>query len=282
MFYSLLEKCQPLAKGKKKFRFKNKLLSLDASIIELCSTLFDWARSRETKGAVKLHLLLDHEGYLPVFALITEGAVHEVNVIRDLSFPKGSILAIDQGYTDYSLFAQWTDTGVYFVTRQKDNASYRVIEEKTVPTNRHILKDEVICFIGYYARTSCPHPLRRIEVDDVENNRVIVLLTNHLEFGATTIARIDRDRWQIKTFFKTLKQNLKIKTLVGTSQNALFIQIWTALITILLLKYFQFQSTLSWPFSTLVALLRYHLFTYRDRWLWINHPFEVPVIASEE
>jgi len=231
---------------------------------------------------VKLHLLLDHEGYLPVFALITEGAVHEVNVARDLTFPKGSILAIYRGYTDYSLFAQWTDTGVYFVTRQKDNASYRVIAEKTVPTNRHILKDEVICFIGYYARTSCPHPLRRIEVDDVENNRVIVLLTNHLEFGATTIARIYQDRWQIKTFFKTLKQNLKIKTLVGTSQNALFIQIWTALITILLLKYFQFQSTLSWPLSTLVALLRYHLFTYRDWWLWINHPFEVPVIASEE
>ena len=255
MFYYLLAKCQPLTKGKKKHRFKNKLLSLDASTVELCSTLFDWARFRQTKGAVKLHLLLDHEGYLPVFALITEGVVHEVNIARDLIFPKGSILAVDRGYTDYSLFAQWTQSGVYFVTRQKDNATYRVVEEKTVPTNRHILKDEIITFTGYYAEKHCPHPLRRIEVDDVENNRVIVLLTNHLEFGATTIARIYQDRWQIEIFFKTLKQNLKIKTFVGTSQNALFIQIWTALIAILLLKYLQFQSTLSWSLSTLVALL---------------------------
>jgi len=281
MFYYLLAKCQPLTKGKKKFRFKNKLLSLDASTVELCSTLFDWARFRQTKGAVKLHLLLDHEGYLPVFALITEGVVHEVNIARDLIFPKGSILAVDRGYTDYSLFAQWTQSGVYFVTRQKDNATYRVVEEKTVPTNRHILKDEIITFTGYYAEKHCPHPLRRIEVDDVENNRVIVLLTNHLEFGATTIARIYQDRWQIEIFFKTLKQNLKIKTIVGTSQNALFIQIWTALIAILLLKYLQFQSTLSWSLSTLVALLRYNLFTYRDLWLWINHPFDVPVITPK-
>jgi hypothetical protein len=281
MFYYLLAKCQPLTKGKKKFRFKNKLLSLDASTVELCSTLFDWARFRQTKGAVKLHLLLDHEGYLPVFALITEGVVHEVNIARDLIFPKGSILAVDRGYTDYSLFAQWTQSGVYFVTRQKDNATYRVVEEKTVPTNRHILKDEIITFTGYYAEKHCPHPLRRIEVDDVENNRVIVLLTNHLEFGATTIARIYQDRWQIEIFFKTLKQNLKIKTFVGTSQNALFIQIWTALIAILLLKYLQFQSTLSWSLSTLVALLRYNLFTYRDLWLWINHPFDVPVITPK-
>lgn len=113
MFYALLEKCQPLQKGKKKFRFKNQLLSLDASTIELLSTLFNWARFRQTKGAVKLHLLLDHEGYLPVFALITEGCVHEVNVARELTFPKGSILAIDRGYTDYTLFAHWTDTGVF-------------------------------------------------------------------------------------------------------------------------------------------------------------------------
>ena len=151
-----------------KVPIQNKLLSLDASTVELCSTLFDWARFRQTKGAVKLHLLLDHEGYLPVFALITEGVVHEVNIARDLIFPKGSILAVDRGYTDYSLFAQWTQSGVYFVTRQKDNATYRVVEEKTVPTNRHILKDEIITFTGYYAEMSSS--LRRIEVDDVENN----------------------------------------------------------------------------------------------------------------
>ena len=209
MFYSLLEKCPPLSKGKKKFRFKNKLLSLDASIIELRSTLFDWARFRETKGAVKLHLFLDHEGYLPVFASITEGVVHEVNIAHDLSFPKGSIIAVDWGYTDYSLFARWTDTGVYFVTRQKDNANYRVVEKRKVPQNRHILKDEIITLAGYYAKAACPQPLRRIEVDDVENNRIIVLLTNHLEFGATTIARIYQDHWQIEIFFKNPQTELE-------------------------------------------------------------------------
>jgi len=236
----------PLAKGKKKFRFKNKLLSLDASTIELCSTLFDWARFQEINEAVKLHLLLDHEGYLLIFASITEGAVHEVNIAHDLSFSKGSILAIDRGYTDYSFLSRWTDSGVYFVIRQKDNASYEVVEKRKVPQNRRVLKDEIITLSGYYAKKHCPHLLRRIEVDDLENNRVMVFLTNHLEFGATTIARIYQDHWQIEIFFKTLKQNLKIKTLVGTSQNALFIQIPRALITILLLKYLQFQSTLSW------------------------------------
>ena len=154
-----------------------------------------------------------------------KGAVHEINIARELSFPKGSILAIDRGYTDYALFGHWTDTGVYFVTRQKDNSSYQVVEKRTVPQNRNILKDEIILFTGYYVKQHCSYPVRRIEVDDRDNNRVIVCLTNHLEFGATTIARIYQDRWQIEIFFKTLKQNLKIKTFVGTSQNALFIQI---------------------------------------------------------
>ncbi|WP_218111914.1 IS4 family transposase [Atribacter laminatus] len=162
--------------------------------MNLSSTLFDWARFRQTKGAVKLHLLLDHEGYLPVFSTISEGCVHEVNIARELSFPKGSILAIDRGYTDYSLFSHWTDTGVYFVTRQKDNASYRVVEKRPVPQNRNILKDEIILFTGYYAKQYYPNPVRRIEVDDRDNNRVIVCLTNHFDFGVTPIARIYQER----------------------------------------------------------------------------------------
>jgi len=279
MFYHLLEKCQSMAKvQKRKFRFKNKLFSLDATVIELCLSLFDWATFRQTKGAVKLHLLLDHDGYLPVFATVTEGDVHEINVARKLSFPKGSILAIDMGYTDYAQYAQWTTDGVFFVTRQKGNAAYRVVGERVVPQNRHVLKDQIIKFTGYYAKKACPHPLRRIEVWDEENNRTVVLLTNHLKFGATTVAAIYKDRWQIEIFFKAIKQNLKIKTFVGTSKNALLIQIWTALITILLLKFLRFRSSMNWSLSNLVAMLRYNLFTYRDLWLWLNNPFEVPAI----
>jgi hypothetical protein len=284
IFYQLLGKCQVLAAGKKKFRFKNKLFSLDATVIELCARLFDWAKFRRTKGAVKLHLLLDHEGYLPVFAHITEGRVHEVRIARGLSFPKGSILAIDKGYIDYGLFYRWTVQGVYFVTRQKDNADYSVVKSNPLPENRNILKDQVIQLEGYYTRQKCPCLLRRIEVWDKENEETIVLLTNHVEFGATTIAGIYKDRWQIEIFFKTIKQNLKIKTFVGTSPNALMTQIWTALIAILLLKYLKFRSTFAWSLSNLVAMLRYNLFMYRDLWEWIDNPYDPPpaVLKGEQ
>ena len=278
VFYQLLDMCRPIAPGKK-FRFKNKLYSLDASVIDLCVTLFDWATFRRTKGAVKLHLLLDHDGYLPVFANITEGNVHEVNIAKSLSFPKGSIVACDRGYTDYALFAKWNSEGVYFITRQKENAAYAVVEEKPVPQNRDILKDQIIVLTGYLAKKNYPRRLRRIEVWDVGKGETIVLLTNHLAFGATTIAAAYKDRWQIEIFFKTIKQNLRIKTFVGTSANALKTQIWTALIAILLLKYLKFRSTFGWSVSNLVAMLRYNLFTYRNLWAWIDSPYETPPIV---
>jgi len=279
VFYQLLAKCRVLAHGKKPFRFKNKLFSLDATLIELCITLFDWAQYRQKKGAIKLHLLLDHDGYLPVFCSMTEGNVHEVNIAHTLKFPKGSILAIDRGYVDYEQFARWTEDGIFFVTREKDNAAYRIIENRAVPENRNIIKDQLIEYTGYESIKKCPHTLRRVEVWDAENDRIIVLLTNHLAFGATTIASIFKDRWQIEIFFKTIKQNLKIKTFVGTSRNALLTQIWTALIAILVLKYLKFRSTLGWSLSNLVAMLRYNLFTYRALWTWLDNPFETPPIV---
>lgn len=281
VFYQLLGKCQALAVGKKKFRFRNRLMSLDATTIPLCASLFDWARYKQTKGAVKLHLLLDHEGYLPVFAHITEGNEREFSVARDLSFPEGSILAVDRGYIDYALFRRWTDEGVYFVTRQRKGANFRVVEDRPVPERRNILKDQTVELVEYYSRRRYPYLLRRIEVWDKERERVVVLLTNHHEFGATTISSIYRDRWQIEIFFKTIKQNLKIKTFVGTSPNALMTQIWTALIAILVLKYLKFRSSFGWSLSNLVAMLRYNLFAYRDLWAWIDSPFEPPPIAIE-
>jgi len=276
IFYQFLGRCRQLDFGKRRFRFKNKLFSLDATVIELCASLFDWAKFRQTKGAVKLHLLLDHDGYLPVFAHVTEGKVHEIKVAQTMTFPSGSIVAIDRGYIDYELFWRWTEEGVFFVTRQKGNARVDVLEERPIPLNRNILSDQIIELEGFCSRKKYPGVLRRLEVWDEENEKIIVLLTNHMTFGATTIAAIYKDRWQIEIFFKTIKQNLRIKTFVGTSPNALLIQIWTALIAILILKYLKFRSSFLWSLSNLVAMLRYSLFTYRDLWTWIDRPFEPP------
>jgi len=279
VFYQLLEKVRMVAPTKKKFRFKNKLFSLDATLIELCVSLFDWATYRQTKGAVKLHLLLDHDGYFPAFAHITDGRTHEVKIAQNLTFPKGSIVVMDRGYVDYALFARWKEEGVWFVSRQKDNANYTVIEERPVPLHRSIVADQLITLNVYYSKQHYPYPLRRIELWDDTKKESIVLLTNHMTFGATTIAAIYKDRWQIEVFFKTIKQNLKIKTFVGTSANALMIQIWIALITILLLKYMMFRSQFGWSLSNLIAMLRYNLFTYRNLWEWIDSPYEVPPLV---
>ncbi|GAB6182313.1 transposase [Thermodesulfovibrio hydrogeniphilus] len=170
--------------------------------------------------------------------------------------------------------------GVYFVTRLKDNASYKVIKSLPVPKNRNIIRDEIIKLKGFYAEQDCPYELRRIEVMDKETKDTVVLLTNQLNFGATTISEIYKDRWQGR-FFKTLKQNLRVKTFVGTSANALKIQIWTALIAILILKYLKELSTFGWSLSNLVALLRLNLFTYRNLWEWINKPTETPQIEPQ-
>jgi hypothetical protein len=279
LFYETLAFCKQAAPGKRKFRFKNKLLSLDSSTISLCLSLFPWAKFRRTKGAVKLHLLLDHDGYLPTYVHISNGKKHDGPIARTISLAPGSIVAMDRGYNDYRLFAQWTEDNIYFVTRLKDNADFIVVAEQKVPQNRNVTADQLIKFAGFYAQKRCPHILRRVVVWDTENDRQIVLLTNHLDFGATTISDIYKDRWQIELFFKALKQNLKVKTFVGTNENALYIQIWTALIAMLLIKYLQFKSKFGWSLSNLVAFLRWNLFTYRDLWDWIDNPFETIPIA---
>jgi hypothetical protein len=277
LFYETLQWCQLAAPGKiKKFRFKNKLLSLDSSVISLCLALFPWAQFRRTKGAVKLHLLLDHDGYLPSFACISEGKKHDVHIARLLSLAPGSIIAMDRGYNDYRLFANWTREGIYFVTRLKDNADYLVLEQHPITARGNIVCDETIYFAAPAAQKKCPFPLRRIVATDPDSGKSIVLLTNHFEFAASTIGAIYKDRWQIELFFKALKQNLKVKTFVGTSENALHIQIWTALIAMLLVKFLKFKATLNWSLSNLVAFLRWNLFTYRDLWDWLNRPEDTP------
>lgn len=285
VFEQLLAKCQILAasqpgtRKKKKFRFKNPLLSLDATVIDLCATMFDWAKFRLTKGAVKLHLLLDHDGYLPSFAVITEGKKHEVRVARQMRFAPGAILIFDRGYTDYQWFTSLTEQGVHFVTRLKENADYGVVEKREVPQRRGVLRDEVVFFFKL-AQEGKDAFFRRIEFYDEERDRVLVFLTNHRELAAATIASVYKERWQIELFFRALKQSLRVKTFVGTSANALKTQLWTALIAMLLVKYLQLRSTFGWSLSNLVALLRQQLFVYRDLWMWIDDPFQPPPIPA--
>lgn len=279
VFHQLLTQGQALAtqsgSGRRKFRFKHKLISLDATVIDLCASVFDWARFRRTKGAVKLHLLLDHEGFLPCYAVITEGKQHEVRVARQLSYEPGTLLVMDRGYNDYTWFADLSRQGVYFVTRLKDNADYIVLEDREVPHRRGLRRDQVICFYQQ-ARDGQKCYFRRIEFYDEEQDRVLVFVTNHLTLAAATVAEVYKQRWQIELFFKALKQSLRVKTFVGTSANALKTQIWAALIAMLLIKYLQLKATFGWSLSNLVALLRQQLFVYRDLWVWIDHPFQPP------
>ena len=276
VFYGLFEKVAAKAQGKRKFRFRNKLVSLDSTVIDLCLSMYDWARFRRTKGAVKLHWVLDHDGYLPCFGIITDGKVHDVKAAHQMGFAPGTIVVDDRGYNDYRLFAQWTDAQVFFVTRMKDNAQFEVLEEREPPQNRGILKDQTIRLSGVGAQEKCPHRLRRIEALREDTGEVLVFLTNHHGLGASTIAAIYKDRWQIELFFKALKQNLKIKTFVGTSANAVKTQIWTALISMLLLRYLQLSSRFGWSLANLVALLRMNLFTHRDLMAWLDQPFATP------
>jgi len=195
-------------------------------------------------------------------------------VARRLRFQPGTILIMDRGYVDYAWFERLTRQGVYFVTRLRYDARYQVRETRPLPQRGPILCDEIIQLGSRWYRQ--PSPLRRIVVDVPEWEHPLVLLTNHLGLGATTVARIYRERWQVEIFFRLLKQSLRIKTFVGTSANALKIQIWTALIAILLLKYLQLRASYGWSLSNLVAMLRQQLFVYRDLFAWLNQPFEPP------
>jgi hypothetical protein len=276
VFHQLLKRCQAEAQTqKRKFRFKHKLLSLDSTVIPLCLSVFDWAHYKRAKGAVKLHMVLDHDGYLPSFAVLTEGKTADITAARQMSFAPGTMLAFDRGYTDYGWWLSLTRQKVHFVTRLKDSAEYGIVEQREVPQGGNIIRDEVIVLcaqqeIGPQAR------LRRIEVWVEEKQQTMVFLTNNFELAASTIAKIYKERWAIELFFKAIKQGLKIKTFVGTTENAVQTQIWTALIAMLLVKYLQLRSTFGWSLSNLIALLRQQLFVYRDLFKWLNDPFQAP------
>lgn len=275
VFYEVLEHGKREAAGRKrKFRFKHKLLSIDSTTIALSLSMFDWAQYKRSKGAVKLHLVLDHDGYLPQYAVLSDGKEADIRAARKMSFAAGTMLVFDRGYTDYEWWQQLTQEKVFFVTRLKDNADYVVVEQRAVPEG-NVRKDEVIALFKLSAEgKDCW--LRRIEVWVEEKQEVMVFVTNNLTLAASTVAKIYKERWAIELFFKALKQSLKVKTFVGTSENAVQTQIWTALIAMLLVKYLQLKSTFGWSLSNLVALLRQQLFVYRHLMIWLNDPYQAP------
>jgi hypothetical protein len=276
-FQSLYARCHAIAPGHK-FRFRSPLLSLDASTIDLCAVMFDWARFRRTKGAVKLHLLLDHDGHLPRYAVITDGKTSDIDVARRLELPAGSIVVFDRGYNDYLWFTELTLFNVGFVTRMKAGSLYDVVESRT-PHGKGVLRDDIITLRTTHPEVDDkPVRLRRIEFVDAEGKEY-VFLTNRLDLAAATIAEIYHQRWKIELFFKAIKQNLRIKTFVGTSENALHIQIWTALIAMLMLRFLQLSSTWGWSLSNLVAMIRLNLFTYRHLHTWLDDPFTPPDVG---
>jgi len=285
LFWKTLERFRSqsmLGPSQKPFRFKNKLLLLDSTTISLCLSLFPWAHFKKVKGGVKAHVLLDHDDYMPQFIHFTAASQPDVKAAHALPVQRGSIIAMDRAYIDYDLWAKWTTQGIYFVTRLRHDLNIEVLEDRAVPKNRNIQRDQLISLSSVQGRRECPFPLRRIEVWNAERQETIVLLTNHRSFGASTVADIYRQRWQIEVFFKTLKQNLKVKTFVGTSENALLIQIWTALIAMLLLRWLHFLSKRNWSFSNLASLLRMNLFTYRDLKDWLNDPLGTPPLEPQQ
>jgi hypothetical protein len=279
-YYKLLENLSAEAGFKQiKFKIKSKIYLLDSTTISLCLSLFDWAKYRTAKGAVKLHTLLDYDGNLPAYINITEGKTGDNKGAYDIPLVKNSVIVADRYYFDTAMLNKWDSNDVYFVIRMKENIQYTTVKELDLPDDRHehILKDEVVELCGINTRKKYPKRLRRVAIYDEKNNQTIELITNQLSWTANTISELYKSRWQIEIFFKEIKQLLKIKSFIGTSENAVMIQVWTAMITILMLKFLKAIAKYSWHLSNLVSFLRLNLFVKISLQKWLDEPFEKDV-----
>jgi hypothetical protein len=259
-----------------KFKIKSKIFLLDSTTISLCLNLFDWAKYKTAKGAVKMHTLLDFEGNLPAYVNITDGKTADNKGAYEIPLLKGSVIVADRFYNDLSLLTIWDSKGVYFVIRHKENLKYTIVKENELPLNKHqhILKDEIIELKNEGSKEKFPKRLRRVAVWDDINKQVIELITNQFTLSCNTIGELYKSRWQVEIFFRDIKQLLHIKSFIGTSKNAVMIQIWTALITILILKFLKAMAKFNWHLSNLVAFIRLNLFVKIELQLWLDKPFE--------
>ena len=257
VFYKLLGRCQMAAPGHR-FKFKNKLILLDTTLIELSLAVFPWAKYRKTKGAIKLHMGLDSNGYLPTFMSLTDGRVHESTWAKTLTLPRGSIVVFDRGFPDYSWYETLTKNGIYFVTRLKHNAIIERGPKRRGRKSSGITTDRKIRFCKIKT------PFRQVNYLDPETGKELRFLTNADHLEARTVAEVYKERWQIELFFKWIKQNLKIKTFLGTSKNAVLTQVWIALCVYLLLAFLKFKAKIGLSMQQMIRLLQLNLFERRD------------------
>lgn len=238
LFYKTLDRCKDFT-PKHKFKFKNPLYSLDATVITLCLSIFSWAKYGKTKGGIKLHYQFSHAGNIPSFMVITDAVRHEASIVKRY-FPinPDSIYCFDRGYTDYALFKRVSEAKAYFVTRAKDNMDFKIIGQHTETLKKGILSDEIINLNN----DKYTKPLRLIRYFDEESGEILVFITNNFTLSPYTVTQIYKSRWQIEIFFKWIKQNLKIKTFLGTNENAVMTQIWVAMCYYLMLTYVKYQS----------------------------------------
>lgn len=263
VFYTLLNRCRNMP-GQHKFRFKNPLYSLDASAIDLSMKAFPWAAHREDTANVKLSVGLNHGTCVPEFVAVSDGQENDMVQGRCFDFPKGSIVAFDKGYVDYQWFKSLTDKGIFFVTRLRAKAVYAVRERRFADTSRGVLSDQLIQLNSAHAKKRGAPLLRRIGYRDAETGKFYEFLTNQLHMAAATIAAIYKDRWRIEIFFKTLKQNLKIKAFLGTSRNAVLTQLWIAMITYLLLAFARHSARSGWTPQRILRVMQVNLFERRS------------------
>ena len=256
LFYDMVRRTAQLA-PKHKFKFNNPLYSIDASTIDLCLSVFDWAKFRKQKGAIKLHCQLDHNGHIPVFAHISDGKMHDVKAAKELfSITPDSIYCVDKGYIDFEWLYSIHKTGAFFVTRAKTNMDFRIAGQHSKGGKKGVLSDRIIRLNGQASSRKYPARMRLISFKDEETGKMYQFITNNFRLAAATIAAIYKQRWQIELFFKWVKQNLKIKTFLGTSKNAVMAQLWTAMIYYLLLSYIKFMTKAEMSLTTMARRVK--------------------------
>ncbi len=227
----LIKEAQQLYVGEKDLELSidNPVFAIDASTIDMCLSLFQWANFRSTKAGIKLHVQLDLRSAIPEFIQITTAAIHEVNILDTISYQIDSFYILDRGYVDFKRLYRIHFSKAFFVIRAKDNLNFRCVKSNKKNKASGILADQLIRVLGFYASKDYPDKIRRIKFYDEEHDRVLVFLTNNFELDANEIAKLYKHRWKIELFFKWIKQNLKIKTFWGTSENAVRVQIWIAI-----------------------------------------------------
>lgn len=235
--------------------------ALDSSTIDLCLSLFPWAKFRKNKGAVKMHTLLDLRGSIPTFVHLTDGLCHDVNVMEHIVVEPGAIYVMDKGYVDFFRFYTIIhEQRAFFVTRAKDNMAARRVYSRKVDKTTGLKYDQSIKLTGFYIKKDYPDYLRRIKYQDAETGKIYVFLTNNLELPAFTIAQLYKERWKIELFFKWIKQHLRIKAFYGTSRNAVYTQIWIAICMYLLVSIVKKKMKLEPPLYTLLQIFSLTLF----------------------